>query len=241
MRLNDVSFSFPEENLLFDDVLLHLAEQGKSGEVLRFWESPEVCVVLGRTGNPEQELLREAVDHDGIKIFRRSSGGGTVLQGPGCLNYTLILDKESDPRLQDIRKSYEVILDKVIRVLSACDIRAEFRPVSDLVLPGKEMKFSGNAQKRGRRFILHHGTFLYDFPLGLISKYLRVPEDVPDYRQGRAHQEFVTNLAVSRELIKTAFIRHFASHLTEKTLSRQASQCLLESRDRMRDGAVYSI
>ncbi len=226
---------------MFDDILLHLAEQGQSGEVLRFWESPAVCVVLGRTGKPEKDLWREAIDRDGVQVYRRSSGGGTVLQGPGCLNYALILDKESDPRLQDIRKSYEVILGQVIRVLFSCGIRAEFRPVSDLVLPEKEMKFSGNAQRRGKRFILHHGTLLYDFPLDLIQRYLQPPEDAPDYRQGRAHQEFVTNLPVSREGVKTAFIQHFAIHLTEKTLSRQESQCLLESRDRMRDGPVYSI
>ena len=241
MRLKDISFVSPEENLLFDDILLEMADQGLSGEVLRLWESPAVCVILGRTGNPEKELHREALARDGVRIFRRSSGGGTVLQGSGCLNYALILDKEADPRLQDIRKSYQVILSRVILALSLCGICAEFRPVSDLVLPEKEMKFSGNAQKRGKRYILHHGTLLHDFPLDLISKYLRVPEDAPEYRQGRTHHEFVANLPVSRERLKKAFIQHFAVHLAEKSLSLQESRFLLNRKGRMADGSLYSI
>lgn len=241
MRLKDVSFVSPEENLLFDDILLHRADQGESGEVLRFWESPTVCVVMGRTGHPEKELLRGAMDSDGVRVFRRSSGGGTVVQGPGCLNYALVLDKQSDARLQDIRKSYEVILEHVIRVLSSCGVRAEFRPVSDLVVPGKEMKFSGNAQKRGKRFILHHGTLLYDFPVALISRYLRMPESAPEYRQGRAHQEFVINIPVPRERIKNAFVKHYGIRLTERTLSAQEARCLLGIMDRRSDVSGYSI
>ena len=227
--------------MLFDDVLLQLAEQGVAGEVLRLWESPVVCAVLGRTGDPEQELLLDLLNLDGVRILRRSSGGGTVLQGPGCLNYAFVLNKEADPRLRDIHKSYHVILGRVIEVLSSCGVRAEFRPVSDLILPENEMKFSGNAQKRGRQFILHHGTLLYDFSLHLISKYLRVPEDVPEYRRGREHQDFVTNLPLNRAQIKNAFMRLCHAGLPENTLTLQESRCLLEKKGRMAGGSPYSI
>jgi len=63
-------------------------------------------------------------------------------------------------------------------------------------------KFSGNAQHRRRNHILHHGTILYDFDLSLIEKYLPLPPQIPDYRRGRRHIEFVTNIAKRPEDIK---------------------------------------
>ena len=91
MQLRDISFPTPQENITFDDVLLNLAEKHEAGEYLRFWESPSVFVVLGRIGRAEIDVNATNTKTDGIPVLRRSSGGGTVVQGPGCLNYSLIL------------------------------------------------------------------------------------------------------------------------------------------------------
>ena len=48
MIIKDISFKSPEENLLFDEVLLKMAEESEGQEFLRFWESEETFVVLGR-------------------------------------------------------------------------------------------------------------------------------------------------------------------------------------------------
>ena len=48
MILKDITLSTPEENIVYDEVLLSLAEQGQEGESLRFWESSSLFVVLGR-------------------------------------------------------------------------------------------------------------------------------------------------------------------------------------------------
>ena len=100
MVAKDISFETPQENILFDEVLLSLAEQKKSGEVLRFWESDKFFIVLGRTSSPVNDIHISAAVHDKIPVLRRSSGGGTVLQGKGCLNYSLILSKETHPQIQ---------------------------------------------------------------------------------------------------------------------------------------------
>jgi lipoate-protein ligase A len=65
---------------------------------------------------------------------------------------------------------------------------------TDLAIDG--LKFSGNAQRRKRRWLLFHGTFLLDFALEKIDEVLRFPSKVPDYRAGRPHHAFVTNLAL---------------------------------------------
>src|SRR3989338_3291843 len=123
-----------EENILYDEVLFRLAEKEKAGEALRFWESPKLGIVLGRIGKVEEDINLQTVLKDNIPVLRRTSGGGTVLQGPGCLNYSLILAKDHDPQLNDLRKSYQVILNKIVSALQKLGINGMFRPISDLAV-----------------------------------------------------------------------------------------------------------
>jgi lipoate-protein ligase A len=67
-----------------------------------------------------------------------------------------------------------------------------------------DRKFAGSAQRRLRRFFLVHASLLYDFPIGLIARYTRLPHRQPSYRFGRSHDEFLTNLPLPRETILDA-------------------------------------
>ncbi len=204
MKVYDLSFSDPQENLACDDEFLLKADKHAGGEVLRFWESPRTFVVLGRACDQGVDVHEDFCMQDGIPVLRRSSGGGTVLQGPGCLNFSLVLAKSRHPDLLLITRSYEHILSKTIAALKVCGVDAEFRPVCDLVVPSVEKKFSGNAQRRGRTHILHHGTILYDFNLSSILRYLNMPEQMPDYRRGRPHGDFITNVKLDIPRFKAA-------------------------------------
>lgn len=226
MTLKDISFDRPEDNILYDDVLLELAQHETSPEVLRLWESPQYFIVLGRTGKSAEDVYEKLARQDGIPILRRSSGGGTILQGRGCLNFTLILDKRTDPALADIRKSYSMILAKIIAVLKPLGVPAAFRPVSDLVIESSEKKFSGNAQRRARNFILHHGTILYDFDISLITRYLTIPRRMPDYRNLRSHSDFLANIGISAADIKQSFCDAFRISAIERNLLDQENRCL---------------
>jgi len=204
MILKDFSFDTPQENIVYDEVLLHMAEQGCCGEVLRFWESHQLFIVLGRIGKEGDDLNLETVRRDHLPVLRRCSGGGTVVQGRGCLNYSLVLSKEADPAIADLRKSYQYILSKIIVALKQCGVEASFYPTSDIAIIGSHKKISGNAQKRSRKYILHHGTLLYDFDLDMIERYLQMPKDIPDYRCHRDHSEFVVNAEVDADQFKDA-------------------------------------
>lgn len=214
----DISFSTPSDNILFDQLLLERAESGFSGEVIRFWESPEPFIVLGRVGRPLEELNIEATLKDGISVLRRCSGGGTVVQGPGCMNYAFVLSK-SVAEVADLRRSYEYILSKVTDSLKACGIESEFLPISDIALVDGQRKVSGNAQKRGKKFILHHGTLLYGANLSLIDKYLAMPPSMPDYRHQRLHHEFVTNVALDINHFKEELSNRFHTKASEHVVS----------------------
>lgn len=200
MRAIDVTLGDAAENLRLDDTLLRMAEAGQIPGALRFWESSHWFVVLGRSGQVADELQRAAIEQDGVPVYRRSSGGGTVVQGPGCLNFAIVRPKQDG--CEDVRESYRCISARILDVLRQLHVHAQYEPISDLAIAGR--KFSGNAQRRSRRFLLHHGTLLYDFDLGRITRYLKLPVHQPPYRAHRCHTDFVRNVPIVPQAFKWA-------------------------------------
>ena len=195
----DLTLPTPAANLALDEVLLLDAEEGRAGEVLRFWELPSYAVVLGSAGRLQLDVRVAACEADGVPILRRCSGGGTVLLGPGCLLFSLVLSFERPP-LRDVTHSYAYILDQVRHALATSQQTVEQAGTSDLAVG--DLKVSGNSQRRLRSYMLHHGTLLYDFDLSRISRYLHEPEKQPAYRGQRPHETFVTNLRCTAVRIK---------------------------------------
>ncbi|MFC1480411.1 biotin/lipoate A/B protein ligase family protein [Candidatus Omnitrophota bacterium] len=207
MQFVEHSFTSPEETIAMDELLLAKAESGRLGETLRLWSAKDYFIVVGRAGRTSEDCFLEKCRQHGIKIIRRISGGGTVLEGPGCFNYSTILSYDRDKMYRDVRGSYRRILGKISDIFKARGYGVEFFPVSDLALDGK--KISGNAQARKRKYFLHHGTILFDFDLEKIPVFLRHPSVEPEYRKGRAHQDFITNIPIPyeelKELLRCAF------------------------------------
>jgi len=219
MEMLDYTCPTPKENILLDEILFRSMEEDRSEELLRFWEAEQPFVVLGRTTDCSAEVKMDVVQADQIPVLRRCSGGGTVLQGRGCLNYALILRKDQHLLINDIRKSYVYISQRLTRALRCEGVESEFKETSDLAITATQQKFSGNAQRRGKKCILHHGTFLYNFDLSLIDRYLNIPPRVPPYRQGRGHLNFLTNINLSAQQIKTALAKEFQIQQFSKSLN----------------------
>src|SRR2546425_8598040 len=112
MTLLDLTLPTPAENLACDEALLDAAESGSGGEVLRFWESPEYFVVVGYANKVATEVNVAACEARGIRVLRRCSGGGTVLQGEGCLNYTVILRITDSGPTRSIRAANQFIMER---------------------------------------------------------------------------------------------------------------------------------
>jgi lipoate-protein ligase A len=192
MMFLDVTLPTIEENLALDEALLLEAEAGRRGEVLRVWEWPTPAIILGAGGRMADEVDEPACQADGVPVLRRSSGGGTVMLGRGCLLYSLVLSYDRAPPLREVRASYCYILGRMQETLADLLPGVTCAGTSDLAADG--FKFSGNAQQRKRDHILHHGTLLYDFDVDEMSRYLRLPTRQPEYRAGREHANFVRNL-----------------------------------------------
>ena len=203
MHLLDLTLPAPAENLALDEALLVAAEEGTGAEVLRLWELPTYAVVVGSGGSVAIDVNLAACEADGVPVLRRASGGGTVLLGPGCLCFSLVLNYNRAPGLNEIPASNRYILGRIGRALAPV-VSSVVAGSSDLTVSG--VKFSGNAQQRKRTHFLHHGTLLCGFDLGLVSRYLNPPERQPDYRRARPHAEFVTNLPVTVEDAKKLLV-----------------------------------
>lgn len=192
------------ENLALDEALLHAVEAGESPEFLRFWEWPTLAVVLGANGVQAEEVHEATCLSDSVPIMRRSSGGGTVLIGSGCLMYSLVLRYERAAELTQVGGSYQWILERLAKALP---LVASVCGTSDL--SAAERKFSGNAQQRKSQSLLHHGTLLYAFDLTSVGRYLPLPPRRPAYRGMRTHGEFLMNLPTTRATLCDAITQAF--------------------------------
>jgi lipoate-protein ligase A len=77
-----------------------------------------------------------------------------------------------------------------------------------------DLKILGSSIFRRKQRVLYHAVLNVALPVTLISRYIAHPPKEPDYRKGRSHEDFVTNL---RMLGCTAEISHIANVL-RKTL-----------------------
>jgi lipoate-protein ligase A len=207
----DLTLASPAGNLACDETLLDACENDGGPEVLRFWEPEKCFVVIGYSNEAAREVNLPACRKAGVGVFRRCSGGGTVLQGPGCLNYSLVLKIEGGKPLATIPGANGYIMERQRAALSALLGRpVEVQGCTDLTVGG--LKFSGNAQRRKRHALLFHGTFLLHFDLSLMDCFLNLPSRQPDYRQGRPHGLFLTNLEAAASAIKGALRGAWAAH-----------------------------
>lgn len=198
----DLTLDSPGENLALDEALWEAGE-ATGTEVLRFWESPVHFVVLGYANRMDREVNVPACEARGIPVQRRITGGGTVLQGPGCLNYTLVLRiADAGPTASITATNLHLMNRNAAALTRVLDRPVRRRGDTDLAIGDR--KFSGNAHRRGRRALLFHGTFLLNLDLDLLQAVLPAPSRQPDYRENREHQAFVMNLEVDPERVKDA-------------------------------------
>lgn len=206
MRILDSTYPTAAENLACDEALLDWREEGGGAEILRFWESSQPFVVVGYANKIDTEVNAAACAANNVAILRRCSGGGTVLQGPGCLSYALILRISEGSPLANISEANKFIMERnraaVQLALDNSKPTVSVRGHTDLAIEDK--KFSGNSQRRHKNYLLFHGTFLLDFDLQLAGTLLQMPSKQPDYRASRSHGDFLINLDIPAQKIKSA-------------------------------------
>jgi lipoate-protein ligase A len=222
----------PAGNLACDEALLDLCD--KTGdEILRVWESPMPFVVVGYGNHVGTEVNLDACRHHGVPVLRRCSGGGTVVQGPGCLSYAICLQVRESGDLTTVTGTNRFVMEKTrAAIANLLNTEVSIQGHTDLAIRVARgwLKFSGNAQRRRRKAVLFHGTVLHDADLASFAKFLHPPSQQPEYRAGRPHAEFMTNIAAAADEVTAALRAAWEASQILDSLPAQAIDALVRTR-----------
>src|SRR5262245_42207800 len=134
----------PAHYLAYDEIQLDACENGMEEELLWFWLPEDYFVVLGYANRAASEVNVPFCEDNRIPILRRCTGGGTVLQGPGCRNYSVCLRTQRSG-LHSISSTNDFIMQKHQLAFSQLlGVNITRQGHTDLTVNG--LKFSGNAQ-----------------------------------------------------------------------------------------------
>lgn len=141
-----------------------LSGQPGAPDILLFYIN-RPSVIAGRNQRIEAEADVTYCREQGIEVFRRISGGGTVYQDYGNINYAFICGK-TDVSFLDMD-----FATPVTDALRAFGITATVGKRKELLADGR--KISGTASHITRNRILFHGTLLHRTDLSRMSRALQ--------------------------------------------------------------------
>ena len=78
----------PDFNLAFEE---HVLLSRRDATYLLLWQNDNT-IVLGQNQNAEAEIDQRFVHEHGIRVARRTTGGGAVYHDLGNLNYSFMAD-----------------------------------------------------------------------------------------------------------------------------------------------------
>ena len=204
------------DQLAFDEAMLMSAEEANQGEALRVWEFESPTVIAGRSTRLELEIDLAFCERAGVDVLRRCSGGASVVGGPGCLMYSIVLSTIQNPALRKIDYAHQYVMSRVLNALQEHVPNVELCGICDLAW--NERKCSGNSLRVHRDHLLYHGTILYNYDLRFLHRCLKFAPRQPEYRQGRDHFDFVTNVPVDPlGFVKSLRIQFDASESVDST------------------------
>jgi lipoate-protein ligase A len=186
-----------------------LLEPHERGARLRVFVPQRVLVVIGRGSDPALEVRADTVREDGVPVLRRGSGGCAVVLTPQMVCVSFAFYGEQQGKSADYFRGCN---DLIIRALERCGVDGlEHAGISDIARRGR--KISGSALYRNRLLVFYHVVINLGGSSALIERYLRHPPRTPDYRNGRAHEEFVTSLAAEGYAVDAALFKHAIEEL----------------------------
>lgn len=178
-------------------------------ELIRTWSFVRPTVVLGRSSKIDEEVDRRFCLSRSIEVLRRCTGGASVVGGPGCLMYSVVIATPGDGELRKIDVAHDYVMTRVLAAVQDQLPEAKRLGICDLTLDDK--KFSGNSLRVTRHHLLYHGTILIASNLDLFARCLAYAPRQPQYRRGRNHGDFITNVDLDQTRLIESLGRTFAA------------------------------
>lgn len=177
-------------NMALDEAVSESVRHGGQ-PTMRFFSWNPDCVTIGYHQSPEEEVNLQECERKGFGVVRRVTGGGAVFHNrTGEITYSVIGGEELFPK--DIIASYKEICGWIVDGLGELGVKAEFKPINDVIVNGK--KISGNAQTRRRGVLHQHGTILYGLDVRTMFSVLKVSKEKISDKLIASVEERVTSL-----------------------------------------------
>lgn len=178
-------------NMAMDETLLILREKGLIPNTVRIYIMRPSAVTIGYFQRIKDVLNLDYLDKYGIDYTRRITGGGAVYHDQdGEITYSITTDIDSISK--NILESYRKICSGIVEALKELGVKAEYKPINDIVVMGK--KISGNAQTRRRKALMQHGTLMYGTNIDILSKVLKPPKEKLSSHKAKTIHDRVTTL-----------------------------------------------
>jgi lipoate-protein ligase A len=151
-------------------------------------EGSSPAIVMGISCKTQEHINPQAMEKKTIPVFRRFSGGGTVIVDHETCFYTLIGHRD----ILDVPCYPKEISEWTERLYAPAFKGLQFA-LKDNDYTISNRKFGGNAQYICRNRWLHHSSLLWNYQKTMMD-YLLMPPRTPEYRKGRSHHDFLCGL-----------------------------------------------
>jgi lipoyltransferase/lipoate-protein ligase len=139
----------------------YLALHYPAGEYFFMWQV-EPSVIFGRNQLIENEVNLDYVRENGIRMYRRKSGGGCVYSDFSNIMFSFVTPDFNQEFV------FDKYLGKVVDILKGLGLNACFSGRNDILVDG--MKVSGNAFYKVVDKAVVHGTMLFNTDLSVLVK-----------------------------------------------------------------------
>ncbi len=154
------------------------------------WIPDETCIILGRSNNPSESLYLENIISDNIPMYKRPSGGETVLLSDKMLVLSIAVEQTDFKNGKIYFKEYST---KIISALESLGIKnLGYKGISDITI--NDLKILGSSIYQNKFIVFYHAVLNVSESVSLIDKYLKHPKREPDYRNNRNHKDFITSI-----------------------------------------------
>ncbi len=175
----------PSINLAIEEYLVRHADCKDRDYLFLYINKP--CIVLGKNQSIYMEVNFDFLRTNQLKLCRRISGGGTVYQDKGNLNFAFITSFANEKV-----NNYKIFNQLIIDALMQVGLEATMDARNNILYNGK--KISGNAQFTDRKNLISHGTLLFGADLDLLRSSLKENEFSVFTKAPQSVRSSVTNI-----------------------------------------------
>jgi lipoate-protein ligase A len=190
-RLLDLGHCEPYVAQTFYEAVAEAVHRELSPRTLILLQPSAPYACLGYHQDLEKELDVEFIEEAGLKIIRRSQGGGATYLDRGQVFYQVVFrDSEAIPR--DVGRLFERLLSVTVEAYRRLGVPAEFKPLNDVVVGGR--KISGNGAGMHESATILVGNLILDLDYDLMARVLRVPDEKFRDKMAKSMREWVSTL-----------------------------------------------